>query len=344
MKALRLTSWGTPAKLCDLPIPDAGPGEVVVEIAASGACHSDVHLMTWPEGQLPWHLPFTLGHENAGRIHAVGPGVVGWQRGDAVLIYGPWGCGTCRACRLGRENYCERANELRGAGGGLGFDGGMATYMRVPNTRHLVPLGDFDPVRAAPLADAALTPYHAIASARDRLAAGSTAIVIGAGGLGQMAVQLLRQTTPARVVVIDTNDAKLELARMYGADRCIRGGGDTDKLVRECGPAELVLDIVGSQATLALGARLLRPEGRLAIVGLGGGVLPMGFFAVPYGAQVTTSYWGTYPELVELVALARAGRLRIDVEAHPLDQALEVYERLRDGKITGRAVLIPPTT
>lgn len=343
MKALRLTSWGSPAKLVDVPMPDAGPGEVIVEIAASGACHSDVHLMTWPEGQLPWQLPFTLGHENAGRIHAVGPGVAGWQRGDAVLIYGPWGCGACRACRLGRENYCEHANDLRGAGGGLGFDGGMATYMRVPSTRLLVPLGDFDPVRAAPLADAALTPYHAINAARDRLVAGSTAVVIGAGGLGQMAIQLLRVTTPARVIAIDTDESKLELARMYGADRCVHGTSDQAKLLRDCGPAELVLDVVGSQATLALAAKLLKPEGRLAIVGLGGGVLPMGFFAVPYGAQVATSYWGTYPELVELVALAKTGRLRIEVEAHPLDQALEVYERLRDGKISGRAVLIPPT-
>jgi propanol-preferring alcohol dehydrogenase len=342
MKAFRLTRFGAPGELRETAIPEPGPGQVLVRIAGAGACHSDLHLMEWPEGKLPWKLPFTLGHENAGWVHAVGAGVTSVTVGDAALIYGPWGCGRCRPCRLGRENYCDRAAELGAAGGGLGVDGGMAEYMLVPSARLLVPLGDVDPVRAAPLADAGLTPYHAIVRSRDRLHPGATAAVIGVGGLGQMGVQLLKATTAARVIAIDTDERKLEIARTLGADLAVRSdAAAVDRVRRETGGVDVVLDMVGADATLDLGTKLLRAEGRLVLVGLAGGSLPLSFFAVPYGAQVSTSYWGTIPELMELVALARAGRIRMDVETFPLDQAPEVYARLRRGEIRGRAVVVP---
>jgi len=344
MKALRLTRWGKPAELLETAVPEAGPGQVLIKIAGAGACHSDLHLMDWPEGQLPWKLPFTLGHENAGWIDHVGSGVAGLKKGDPVLVYGPWGCGRCRPCRLGRENYCERAAEIGVAGGGLGLDGGMAEYMLVPSARFLVPLGDLDPVKAAPLADAALTPYHAIAKSRALLHPGATAIVIGVGGLGQMGIQLLKATTGARVIALDTDDRKLELARTLGADLVLRSDGGAVDAVRKATEgvgAELVLDMVGADATLAVGAKSLRAEGRLVIIGLAMGTLPVSFFALPYGAELATSYWGTVPELVELVALARAGKIRIDVETFSLDQAPEAYARLRRGEIRGRAVIVP---
>jgi propanol-preferring alcohol dehydrogenase len=339
-----LTRWGAPAELAEVSIPEPGPGQVLIEVAGAGACHSDLHLMDWPEGQLPWSLPFTLGHENAGWVHEVGAGVTGFAKGDAVLVYGPWGCGRCRACRLGRENYCERAAEIGVAGGGLGRDGGMAEYMLVPSARLLVPLGDFDPVQAAPLADAALTPYHAIARSRDRLVPGATAVVIGAGGLGQMAIQLLRATTGARVIAVDRDESKLVVARELGADLVVPadpGAADAVRRATAGAGAELVLDVVGSDATLALGARSLRAEGRLAILGLAMGTLPVSFFAIPYGAEVATSYWGTVTELIELVALARAGRIVTAVERFRLDDALQAYQRLRRGEVRGRAVIVP---
>jgi propanol-preferring alcohol dehydrogenase len=344
MKALRLTRWGSPAELVETPVPTAGPGQILIKVAGAGACHSDLHLMDWPEGQLPWKLPFTLGHENAGWVEQIGAGVTGFAKGDAVLVYGAWGCGRCRPCRLGRENYCERAAELVVSGGGLGLDGGMADYMLVPSTRFLVPLGDLDPVRAAPLADAALTPYHAIASARDRLVPGATAVVIGAGGLGQMAVQLLKATTGARVIALDTDERKLEAASALGADLVVRSDPAASDSVRAATRgigADVVLDMVGSDATLALGAKLLRSEGLLVIIGLANGTLPVTFFALPYGARVATSYWGTAPELIEIVELARAGRIRLEVETFPLTRASEAYARLRRGEIKGRAVIVP---
>jgi propanol-preferring alcohol dehydrogenase len=347
MKALRMASWRQPAQLCDIPIPEVGAGQVLIKVAGAGACHSDLHVMDWPEGQLPWRLPFTLGHENAGWIEALGAGVTGWKKGDAVLVYGPWGCGRCRPCRLGRENYCEHAAELGASGGGLGRDGGMAEYMLVPSTRLLVPLGDLDPVQAAPLADAALTPYHAIVRSRDRLQPGATAVVVGIGGLGQMAIQLLAVTTGARVIAVDTDDRKLEVARKLGADLVVRSDASAVETIRTAtggAGADVVLDMVGAEATLALGAKVLRAEGRLVIIGLAMGTLPVNFFALPYGAEVATSYWGTVTELMELVALARSGRVRLDVETFPLERAPEVYERLRRGEIRGRAVIVPSTT
>lgn len=316
----------------------------MVKIAGAGACHSDLHLMDWPEGQLSWKLPFTLGHENAGWIEQVGAGVSHLKNGDAVLVYGPWGCGRCRPCRLGRENYCERAAEIAVAGGGLGLDGGMAEYMLVPAARFLVPIGDLDPVQAAPLADAALTPYHAIANSRDRLYPGSIAVVVGIGGLGQMAIQLLKATTGARVIAVDTDDHKLESARKLGADVALRSDAMVGDAVRKATGgvgADIVLDMVGAESTLALGAKILRAEGRLVIIGLAMGTLPINFFALPYGAEVATSYWGTTTELMELVALARTGKIRMDVETFPLDRAPEVYAQLRAGKIGGRAVVVP---
>ncbi len=342
MKAFRLTRFGAPAELRETRVPEPGPGQVLIKIAGAGACHSDLHLMDWPEGQLPWRVPFTIGHENAGWVHALGAGVTGLAVGDAVLVYGPWGCGRCRPCHLGRENYCDRAAELGGAGGGLGFDGGMAEYMIVPSARFLVPIGDLDPVHIAPLSDAGLTPYHAIAGVRDRLSPGATAIVIGIGGLGQMTVQLLRATTGARIVAVDTDEHKLEIARRLGADLVIRSDANAlETIRREAGGADVVLDMVGANDTLAIGAKALRAEGALVIVGLAMGTLPVSFFALPYGAAVSTSYWGTIPELIELVALARAGRIHMEVETFELDQAPELYARLRRGEIRGRAVVVP---
>lgn len=344
MKALRLTQWGRPAAISELPVPEVGPGQVLIKVAGAGACHSDLHLMDWPEGQLPWKLPFTLGHENAGWVAKVGAGVTSVKTGDAVIVYGPWGCGRCRPCRLGRENYCEHAAEINGSGGGLGLDGGMAEFMLVPSARFLVPIGDLDPIRAAPLSDAALTPYHAIAKSRDRLFPGSTAVVVGAGGLGQMGIQLLKATSGARVIAVDKDPHKLEIARGLGADQVVLSDAAAVETIRKAtggAGAELVLDMVGAEATLALSAKSLRAEGRLVIIGLALGTLPVNFFALPYGAEVATSYWGTVTELIELVALARAGKIRLDVEVFPLEKAPEVYDRLRRGEIRGRAVIAP---
>ncbi|HZY06952.1 MAG TPA: alcohol dehydrogenase catalytic domain-containing protein, partial [Ilumatobacteraceae bacterium] len=196
-----------------MPKPSPGPGQVVVKIGGAGVCHSDLHVM---EEDLGFKPPFTLGHENAGWVAERGQGVAGFKEGDAVAIYGPWGCGWCHACQLSMENYCENWAEMGGFGGGLGFDGGMAEYMLVPSARLLVPLDDLSPAKAAPLSDAALTPYHAIKRALPHLHADSTVVVLGVGGLGHMAVQLLRVLAPVRIVAADVDDGKLQQAKALG--------------------------------------------------------------------------------------------------------------------------------
>ncbi|GAA2434808.1 NAD(P)-dependent alcohol dehydrogenase [Streptomyces macrosporus] len=346
MTAVRMAAWQEPPRVTRIPVPEPGPGEVLIKVAGAGVCHSDLHVMDWPAGTLPYDLPFTLGHETAGRVHTLGPGTrnSGLREGDAVLVYGPWGCGVCPACARGAENYCRHAAELRAAGGGLGADGGMAEYMVVPSPRLLTPLGDLEPRTAAALADAALTPYHAVKRSLHRLVPGTAAVVIGIGGLGHMAVQLLKALSPADVVAVDTAPDKLDLAAGAGADHCVPAGADAAARIRDLTGglgATLVLDCVGADATMATAAGAAAVESDITVVGLAGGTLPFRYGTLPWEAAVTIPYWGTRPELAEVVALARAGRIRPHVETHPLGEAVEVYRRLREGLVAGRAVLVP---
>ena len=232
MRAYQFTAWKHWPTLTDVPQPDPGPGEVLIKVGGSGACHSDLHVMEFDEGLLPYELPFTLGHEVAGWVEATGPGVTGLEHGAPVAVYGPWGCGRCQRCRLGMENYCEHAAELGAAGGGLGRDGGHAEYMLVPSARLLVPLDGVDPRDAAPLTDAGLTPYHAIKRSVPKLTAGSTAVVIGVGGLGHVGVQILKALTPAQVVAVDLDESKLATALEVGADHAVVAGPDAAEEIR----------------------------------------------------------------------------------------------------------------
>lgn len=345
MHALQLVAWNSPAEAREVPQPDPGPGEVLVRIGGAGACHSDLHLMyDFPPGTLPYDLPFTLGHENAGWVEAVGPGVRQLEVGTPVAVYGPWGCGRCLRCHQGTENCCERAAELGGAGGGLGRDGGMAPYMVVPDPRLLVRLGDLDPVQAAPLTDAGLTPYHAIKRSLPLLGAGATAVVIGAGGLGHMAVQILRAITGAQVIAVDLREDARRLALEVGADHALapdEGAADAIRDLSGGVGADVALDFVGVDATIALAASVCRPMGHATVVGIGGGSFGFSFFSLPYEVSLATTYWGTRPELFELLELARRGRVEAHVERFGLDHAAEAYDRLRAGGLQGRAVIVP---
>jgi propanol-preferring alcohol dehydrogenase len=237
-----------------------------------------------------------------------------------------------------------RSAEIGAAGGGLGRDGGMADYMFVPDARYLVPLGDLDPVAAAPLTDAALTPYHAVARSRHLLGPGSSAVVIGAGGLGHMAVQILRAITPAKVIAVDQRQEALTVAADSGAHHGVLAGDDAAPRILDLTEglgADLVLDVVGLDGTLQLAAATVRTLGHLTIVGIGGGSLPVGFFSIPYEASVSTTYWGSIPELMEVVTLAQQGHISAHVTTYTLDEATRAYDLLRVGGVRGRAVITP---
>jgi alcohol dehydrogenase, propanol-preferring len=333
MKALQLVAWQHEPELRDVPVPEPGPGAVLVEVAGAGLCHSDLDVMSWPPDTVPWRLPFTLGHESAGTVAALGPGAEGFAVGDPVLVHTFWGCGTCRHCAEGAENRCLQRRH--GRGGGLGIDGGVAEYLLVPSPRLLVPIDGLDPAAAAPLADAALTPYHAL-RAHLPLRPGSTAVVIGVGGLGHVAVQLLAALTPAHIVAVDVRPEARSLALELGAHAAVEPAA-----LDAADGAALVLDFVGSEATLALAAGVVEMGGHVTLVGRGGGSFPAASPVLPVEWSLNRISCGTRTELSEVVELARAGLIRLEVERIGIDDALDAYRRLRAGEIVGRAVVVP---
>ncbi|WP_405484856.1 NAD(P)-dependent alcohol dehydrogenase [Streptomyces sp. NBC_00009] len=344
MKAVQYRTVGAAPEVVQIPVPAPGPGEVLLRMTAAGVCHSDVAVMSLPAEQLGFPLPLTLGHEGVGTVAAVGDGVVAVEVGDAVAVYGPWGCGTCAKCAEGKENYCLRAKELGIHPPGLGAPGAMAEYMVVDSPRHLVPLGGLDPVQAVPLTDAGLTPYHAIKRSLPKLVPGSTAVVIGTGGLGHVAIQLLRALSPAWVIALDVNEEKLALAREVGAHEAILSDAESVAVVGELTGgkgAEAVFDFVGAAPTVATAGGCVAVEGDVTIVGLGSGSLAVGFGTTPYEASVTAPYWGSRSELMEVLDLARAGVISVHVETYGIDDAPTAYQRLHDGTVRGRAVILP---
>jgi alcohol dehydrogenase, propanol-preferring len=345
MKAFQLVAWQKPPEFREVPVPEPGPGEVLVKVGGAGACHSDLHLMQAPAPPRPTKLPFTLGHENAGWVEKLGPGTAGLAPGEPVIVYGPWGCGRCRNCRMGKENYCENAGGAARGGGLGGYDGGMAPYLLVPSDRFLVPLGTLDPHDAAPLSDAALTSYHAVKRSVHLLGPGSTAVVIGTGGLGQMAIQILRAlSSAATIVALDSAADKLSIAKRMGADEGLLSDDTAVAHVRHMTHgrgADLVLDMVGAPATLEIAAQVASVLGHVTIVGLGGGALPVNFFSPARECSVASTYWGFVTELSEVVSLAQVGKIKMLVEHFPLERVREAYELLHHGKIQGRAVITP---
>lgn len=270
--------------------------------------------------------------------------MTGFVEGDAVAVYGPWGCGACAKCAEGKENYCLRAEELGIRPPGLGAPGSMAEYMIVDDARHLTPIDGLDPVAAVPLTDAGLTPYHAIKRSLPKLVPGSTAVVIGTGGLGHVAIQLLRAMTAARVIALDVNEEKLALAKAVGAHEAVLSDAAAAGKVKELTGgrgAEAVFDFVGVQPTVETAGAVAAVEGDVTIVGIGGGTLPVGFGAMNFEVNVTAPYWGSRAELVEVLDLARAGAVSVHTETFSLDDAPKAYELLHDGKINGRAVILP---
>ncbi len=254
MRALRLESWKSEPVLDDLPVHEPGPGQVVVQVGATGACHSDLHLAhDFDADTLPWEPPFTLGHENAGWVHALGAEVTGVEVGAPV-------------------------------------------------------------------------------------------VVVGIGGLGHLGVQIVRATTGARVIAVDPRESARDLALAAGADLVLAPGPDLVPEIREATQgvgADVVLDCVGSDETLAAAAAATRQLGDIIIVGIGGGTLPVSLFSVPYEASVQTTSWGNRRELVEMLDLAGRGLLRAATTVYPLEDAPRAYEDLAHRVLTGRAVVVP---
>jgi len=342
MKAARLHSYGSPLQIDDIPTPSPGPGEVLVAVKGAGFCHSDIHVIDGEIQILP-RMPVVLGHENAGVVAATGPGVRTVHEGGVVAVFRGWGCGQCSLCVTGHEQLCETP-----AWAGLSVhDGGYAEYLLVPHERYLVPLTSLTPTEAAPLTDAALTPYRAVRKALPFLEPDHCALVIGLGGLGQYGLKLLHLLSGCPVIVVDISEQKLGLARELGAAHALNAKDpDLSARLRDITKGRGVtaaFDFVGSDATLDLAIRNTRSLGKVSQIGLAGGsarlkALENSRFEVLF--EVTL--WGSVKELREVIALAESGRLKtIPIELAPLERINDVYRRLKSGDIAGRAVITP---
>ena len=334
MSAYRLPDWGGTLELVEVPRPAPRGREVLVEVRAVGLCHSDLFVMTCPPGTLPYELPLTLGHEVAGRVVAVGEDADSSLVGRDGVVHGVWSCGSCHNCLRGRDNHCV---DLRGrVGCGLGRDGGLADYVLLPDQRHFVAADGVPPTVLAPLADAGLTAYHAIRCEQDALVGDCAALVIGVGGLGHLAVQILTAITSAQVLAVDPRTEAQVLAVELGAHRA----GATVEEAMAGGRADVVLDFVGSDETMAAGAAVLAPGGRLVVVGGARGSMVVGKgLTLPLGWGVSAPFWGTRADLVAVVELAEKGLLHPVVEEVPFSEVPAAYARLHEGGVTGRLVV-----
>jgi propanol-preferring alcohol dehydrogenase len=352
MRAAQMYAYNEPLRLEEIDVPDIGPDDVLVKVAATGMCRSDCQLIEgyFTQGA-PLTDPITPGHEVAGRIAAVGadvPRTAGLSEGDLVVVNPNWGDGTCRQCREGNEQICGN-----GQMAGFGPPGGFAEYMPVPY-RHVivVPDGlDSRPETLAPLTDAGLTPYRGMKKLRQagKLGAGRTVVVNGIGGLGSYGVQYARLLGGgATVVAFARSDEKLALAKENGAHHTVN---TRDKSAEEVSDAledltgrrdvDAILDCAAAEESLALGAEILAREGALTSVGLMGQKVVLPLLPFTNGEKsYFGSFWGNYDDLSEVLALATEGLIKHTVTPVTLDDVNDNLTALARGDIVGRAVIV----
>jgi propanol-preferring alcohol dehydrogenase len=345
MRALKYLGIGDVA-WAETEKPAPGPGQVLLKVSAGGICHTDVSFRANPELAIPPGL--TLGHEIAGVVCEPGPGVSGLEPGTFAVVHTVWSCGACRQCLGGRENACLNTDgRLKPAHGpGTKHDGGLASYVLAP-AGAVLPATGLAPELAAVLPDAALVPYHSIRDCLHLLGPGSSAAVIGLGGLGQFAVSILRAITPARIIALDVRQPAMDAVRGNVDFAIDSAAPDAAQQVLDAagghGP-DFVLDLVGNTATLKLATSVVAPYGAIRVPGQGNGVLHFETIrtttSIPRGVTISRPYSGTRRELHDVVALARAGRIGIDLKTYPFENALDAFDDLEAGRITGRAVVV----
>lgn len=343
MLAFRMLNWGEQPQKAEVAIPTPGPGQVLIKVAGVGVCGSDPKMSKIPDfigEMLNWNMPFTLGHEVGGWIDTLGEGVVGFEPGDAVVLMSKHSCGACAYCMEGADINCNEGHYGRG----YGRDGGLAPYVLVKHPREIIKIKTLDPVTAGPLTDAAVIPYHGVKRILPKLKPGSTAVVIGAGGLGSFAVQLLKVLSPTRVIAVDNNPSRLKYAQGLGADAVIDSsdGAASQQLQELLGAdgAAAALDFVGIDETIEMGLGCLRKGGSYGIIGSNGGSLKKDWYnALPKDGEVFTYEGATLSEMHEIIALAEAGKIRNDVDVYSFDEVEKAYEQLVNGQLQGRAVI-----
>jgi NAD+-dependent secondary alcohol dehydrogenase Adh1 len=342
MIAARLHRYHDPLQVESIAEPKiTGPHDVIVKIGGAGLCRTDLHVQ---EGQ--WaeksnvELPYVLGHENAGWVEEIGSAVTNVAVGDTVIVHPLVTCGLCRPCRAGDDVHCE--NNLFP---GISVDGGFADLLKT-TARSVVKLDPIlHPRDIAALADAGLTAYHAVKKAAAILYPGTRAVVIGAGGLGHIGVQVLRALTPAEIIVIDPSEEALALAGELGADRTVKVDGskhvDTIMELTDGRGAEAIIDFVGERGAIEDGVAMLREAGSYYVIGYGENINVPTIDIISREINFIGNLVGSYNDLAELMVLTAQGKVTLHTSAYPLDAVNDAMADLDNGRLHGRGILIP---
>ncbi len=341
MRAVRVVGYHRDLELQEVPAPEVtGPFDVVIKVGGAGVCRTDLHIL---EGQ--WAeksgvaLPYTIGHENAGWVSAVGSAVTNVAEGDKVILHPNITCGLCRACRSGDDVHC-----VAKVFPGIDSDGGYAEFLKT-SARSVVRIDDsLEPSDVAALADAGLTAYHACAKAARRLRPVDKVVVIGAGGLGHIGIQVLAAMTAAEIVVVDRNPDAVKLALSVGAHHAVVADGTQVEQVLELTGghgAEVVVDFVGEGGSTAQGVRMLRQAGDYHVVGYGENIDVPTIDIISAEINFIGNLVGSYNDLTELMALAARGLVKLHTVKYGLDDFQTAVDDLDGGRVRGRAILVP---
>ena len=349
MKAAQIIEPNKPLKISEIDTPSPTGKQVLLKVKAVGVCHSDLHL--WEGGydtgdgfmkvtDRGVKFPVIPGHEIVGTVSAIGDSVVGIKEGDNVLVY-PWiGCGTCPTCEKGDTNLCEAPQSL-----GVFQDGGYAEYSLIPDYKFLAQISGMDLEGAASLACSGLTAYTAVKKAISN--SPENILIVGAGGLGLMGVQIAKALCDAKVICADLTDEKLQKAKEMGADHTIntKDSESFKNIMSICNEkgADSIIDFVNAPPTVKLDLSVIRKRGNIVLVGLFGGAVDLPLVSIPLKAiTIQGAYTGNYNDMIELVDLAKRGIIKPIVSKHySMDEANTALEDLKNRKVIGRSVINP---
>ena len=349
MKSAQIIEPNKPLEINETELPKPNGNQVIIKVKSTGVCHSDLHL--WEGGydtgdgfmkvtDRGVKFPVTPGHEVVGSVEEIGDSVQGVNIGDLVLVY-PWiGCGECTTCEKGDTNLCESPKSL-----GVFQDGGYAEYVLVPDAKFLAKIDNLDPDAAASLACSGLTAFTAVKKALTN--SPENILIVGAGGLGLMGVQIANALTKANIICADLDDEKLESAKKLGATHIIntKESDAVKKIMSICNEkgVDSIIDFVNAPPTVKMDLSLIRKRGNIILVGLFGGSVELSLVSIPLKAiTIQGAYTGNYNDMLELIKLAQRGVINPIVSKHyKLDDANTALNDLKNRKIIGRAVINP---